>query len=273
MKTKITLVVLCTLSLSAAAVSAQEFWDKKPYTEWSEKECRKLLQDSPWASHTGSVSVQYVPLGQTSEGEGRQPEKKIDYYAHLRSALPVRQAVVRMAMIQNKYDKMTPEQKKLFDQSVEAYLNRDFSNVIVVHVDYGSNVKMIDTELARIWQGYPAESVPINVYLIGPRGERVKPLQYKADTGAGRAFEFIFPRLINGEPFIRPGDSKLRLEFPTPVFSAVQEVHNTGEAPIPGSGASTGPGSPMTQVAGLQDSRAFLEFKLEKMKFKGEFVY
>jgi hypothetical protein len=47
-------VVLLALSgISLAASQAGEFWSKRAYRQWSEKECRKLLEESPWAQkHT-----------------------------------------------------------------------------------------------------------------------------------------------------------------------------------------------------------------------------
>jgi hypothetical protein len=44
-------ILLCGLMALAAseAAPAQEFWRGKDWHEWSEKECRKMLEDSPWA--------------------------------------------------------------------------------------------------------------------------------------------------------------------------------------------------------------------------------
>lgn len=38
-----------TLLLAALPALAEDFWKAKPYTEWSEKEIKKLLTNSPWA--------------------------------------------------------------------------------------------------------------------------------------------------------------------------------------------------------------------------------
>ncbi len=38
--------LLALLIVFASSGSAQ--WDKKPYSEWSEKETEKVLNDSPW---------------------------------------------------------------------------------------------------------------------------------------------------------------------------------------------------------------------------------
>lgn len=65
-------------------------------------------------------------------------------------ALPVRQAVVRSAQIQNKYEQMNPDQKKAFDASADRYLNAPM-DTIVGHVLYGCNVQIYEREMARVW--------------------------------------------------------------------------------------------------------------------------
>ena len=42
------LVALLTFTVAFGFVFAAKFWDKKPYTEWSEKEAWSILDSSPW---------------------------------------------------------------------------------------------------------------------------------------------------------------------------------------------------------------------------------
>jgi hypothetical protein len=37
------------VGVGAQAALGSDFWEKKDYTKWSEKECRKMLTNSPWA--------------------------------------------------------------------------------------------------------------------------------------------------------------------------------------------------------------------------------
>ncbi len=48
------LIPLVTLTLGFSFVLAAKFWEKKPYTEWSERDAWSMLNSSPW---TGRVSV------------------------------------------------------------------------------------------------------------------------------------------------------------------------------------------------------------------------
>ncbi len=49
------LILLMTVALAAAA---GEPWKDKPYTQWSAKDVRKILRDSPWAK---AVRIPYYP--------------------------------------------------------------------------------------------------------------------------------------------------------------------------------------------------------------------
>src|SRR5688572_31744822 len=45
---KVWLVFILGMS-SFVALRADDFWEKKPFTQWSEKEAISLLAESPWA--------------------------------------------------------------------------------------------------------------------------------------------------------------------------------------------------------------------------------
>lgn len=227
----------------ATPALGQEFWEKKPYTEWSKDQCRKLLRDSPWAKTFTITYGKVDQFGQPTKGEARQTEQKISYYAQLRSALPVRQAVVRLAQIENKYDKMGDADRKNFDASTARYLGAQYSDIIV-HVDYETSVEFFDRDLAAHWQSRPlGEAINNNVYLVTSAGIRVTPTNFKVEHGAGRAFEFMFPREVNGEPLVTANVETIRIEFPNP------------------------------KIRELDDQRTTFEFKTSKMKYKGAVIY
>ncbi len=43
------LAVIVMLGLGAATLAAEEFWQRKKFSEWTPKEVQKMLKDSPWA--------------------------------------------------------------------------------------------------------------------------------------------------------------------------------------------------------------------------------
>ena len=115
MKKTAGLFLLCSFALLAA-----DFW-QKPYTDWSEKDAAKLLTDSPWAK-SASVSMggpaggtPLPPGGGGGFGGGGAPRgpqggggsdfgpgaqgsaaPTLDVVARWQSALPIRQAFVRL---------------------------------------------------------------------------------------------------------------------------------------------------------------------------------
>jgi hypothetical protein len=70
MRTRITALLL--LLLAAPAVAISDFWAKKDFTRWSERECRKLLEDSPWAKRYTMRQILIEPLQTDSTERARE---------------------------------------------------------------------------------------------------------------------------------------------------------------------------------------------------------
>jgi hypothetical protein len=61
--------ILPLAMLFATSLCAAEFWQSKPYTEWSDKEVQKLLSNSPWSKEV------VVGLGGSGGGSGKGGRK------------------------------------------------------------------------------------------------------------------------------------------------------------------------------------------------------
>ena len=137
------------------AIKAGGFWDKTPYTQWSEKQLQKVLSNSPWAkkikvSMTGqpgkrSGSGRYpgrsgygaqnvsgsLPRGEEvgsrtaggggGRGAGSRPSREIILLVRWESSLPLKQARLMNS----------PMARDASPQKIEKYLNRKDSNYIV----------------------------------------------------------------------------------------------------------------------------------------------
>jgi hypothetical protein len=240
-------------------VSADDFWVKKDWKQWSKDDCNKMLQDSPWAkkwsqSHVTDIKMAGVTAADSEGATEKAPE--MHYYIQLRSSLPVREATVRFSQIQNKYDKMSAEQKKDFDAKSESLLSRSYDDVILVHVEYGSSVQSFERGMAAYWKNIPANSLPNNLFLINERGEQLLPAQFISPRDASYAFDLIFPRLKNREPFVHEGDKILSLQFIHPKIGG--QVPTTGPDRI----------GPSTEVFG--EERVLIQFKIDKMMVAGK---
>ncbi len=252
---------------------AADFWEKKEYRKWSLKECRKMLQNSPWskkrtysqvlnsdlrigaiattpgdptagtAGNTNNPNAGNPTISQTGVGDrGRETNPRLTYQAQFRSALPVRQAMVRMRMLQLKYDEMAPEQQAEFDAQAARFLDSNFSDRVVVYVSFNSNVQQDELTLVQHWRRQTLDSLRNFTYLNGAKGVRAPLLSYTVSRN-GRGFQFTFPREVDGRPLVSPKDKSLQLEFIHP------NIRKQGE------------------------KRVLLSFKIKKMLMDGEPVF
>jgi len=224
--------------LFLATLFAADFWEKKEYKEWTQKECTKILTESPWAQKLELTNVQVMDNSKTST-DGGQPY--IRYWVQFRSALPIRQAMVRQGQIANKYETLSAEQKQAFDKQAEGMLTGFPEDSVVVFVSYETNDRNRDQELSRWWQTKTTELLKNQVYLTA-KNTKVSIARYVTGQGAERWFQFIFPREADGKPVVTPQDKSLKLEFPYPSL-------------------------------GMGSGQAFQEFKVEKMIFSGNIAF
>jgi len=255
--------ILAVLLLAAFTARAEDFWIKKDWKQWSKEECARILQDSPWTrkwakSQVGSSQMPSVS-GAGREGAAGENAPEMHYSVQLQSSLPIREAIVRLSQINNKYDKMTDSQKKDFDTKAEALLSRSYDDVIWIHISYGSNLQSFERDMATYWKSIPPDGPPIDLYLINERGERVPPTRINSPQNGSYTFDLIFPRMKNHEPLVRDGDKELSLQFTHPAIGN-QTQRNT-----------TNPTDPSIDVFG--EERVLIEFKLDKMMINGKASY
>jgi hypothetical protein len=263
MKKILVFFVFVGVFLAASSASAQGFWEKKEWKKWSADDCKKMLTDSPWAqrsaqsvSQTAQFSTRDNPAG--SGGTGDESKLQVYYIVQLRSAQPIREAIVRQQEIQAKYDSMDEKQRAGIDQRAESVINMKYDDVVVVHVLYGSNVPQYERSLAAYWQAFPTGTVPQQVFLDLSNGKKVPPIRFNSPRTGSNEFEFIFPRIVDGEPVATAEAKILGLEFYAPTVSQSGAFDNSGAVP------STS--SPQGQVDGW---RVHIEFKPSKMTFNG----
>jgi|CZKC01.1.fsa_nt_gi hypothetical protein len=262
--------IFAILAISFAVVltvRAEDFWIKKPWTQWSKDECNKILQDSPWAKKWSKGEVHLTEAmpgesGATAEGAGGEKSPEIHYIVELRSALPIREATVRLQQIGMKYDKMTDAQKKEFDAKAEEFLKRTYDDVILVHVDYGSNVQTFEREMATYWKNIREDAVPVDFYLINERGDRISPAKFNSPRNGSYAFDLIFPRLKNNEPVIHEGDKSVSIQFVHPAVGT--QTTASGGDPTSTLDSSLTP---------FGRERVLIQYKLDKMSVGGKLTY
>jgi len=238
--------ILAAVLLAAATAPAQaQVWEKKEYLEWSAGDCRQILENSPWGTKFTLVEQRHEAFTvNPSRGTGLESSVRLDYIAQLRSALPIRQAVVRQLALDRKYDRMSDDDKRDFDQRAAQYLGMNFGKEIVIQIVLRTNVEIYQRQLVEYWLGVTESMVHETVYLINARGRRIAPIKYLRPSHGNPVIELVFPREHNCEPVVDGDDREFVVELPGYNLSA-----RTAE------------------------SRVLFTFKLQDLRYQGQLTF
>jgi hypothetical protein len=213
MKARITFTVL--ILLAAVGAAPAQVWVKKEPAKWSKDDCKKIMEDSPWADKfTLSTVREEAFVADSSYGTGREANPRIDFIAQLRSAAPIRQAQVRLSQIDNKYDRMTAEQKAQFDAFSQRYLQQTFEDRIVVVIEMRSNVEIYMRQLVEMWSSINEGAVPVDAYLVTSDGKRIPPVHFVRPTHGNPAMQLTFPRQTSEGAVVNADDKEFVIEIP-----------------------------------------------------------
>ena len=178
-------------------------WDKKPYTEWSEKDAKKVLNDSPWSQDQNFTDTSRNASTTTSRG-GTQSAiadvVNVKFHMRFFTAKPVRQAISRSMELQHKGEMPEPLAARL-----KALATADFPDYIIITVtcesDRASNMLQ---EAKSLFQKLNTGAIKNSTYLVTKGGQRVFLQEYQPPQNDGLGARFVFPRLVDGKPFITP---------------------------------------------------------------------
>ncbi|HEV8426835.1 MAG TPA: hypothetical protein VGQ41_02910 [Pyrinomonadaceae bacterium] len=191
---------------------------QKPWTEWSKKDIDKTLNDSAWgqtqseggdqqSSSTSAITQVAAPraaerdISRTGESGEAKPSTLVKYRVRFLSAKPVRAAFARMVLL----SKSEPD-PKLTDQ-LQKFIDRDFSDYIVVSVGLEVGDQKMAAPLMRIFTTATTEGLQKNVYLERKDGQKLYLMEYRAPIEDGMGAKFVFPRTVEGQPFLSENDS------------------------------------------------------------------
>ncbi len=205
-------VILVVLLTFVGSVSAQ--WEKKPYTEWSEKEAQKVLSNSAW-SQTQTVtdtSGTFNTSGSIQQrGSGSGDVVNVNFRVRFFSSKPVRQAFSRLIQLQQK-DKLSESAAAQLKGLSEA----EFADHIVVSIDCDAPTATNKLQRAKAaLVTATAAELKNDTYLLVKGSERLYLEDYQKPGKDGFGAKFIFPRMVNGKPYLTPesGEFVLRTEL------------------------------------------------------------
>lgn len=213
------LFILTAILFIAGPATAQK---EKPWTEWSEKEAGKILNDSPWgqtqtegsseAQPSSSSAVtqtmsarredQRISAASNVESGETKTRALINYRVRFLSAKPVRAAFVRMIELQGAAPERVAE--------LRTFVDRDFADYIVISLSVdGNDRKRVSSATEEISAAEEAV-LQKNGYLERKDGTKLFLTNYRAPTKDGLGAKLVFPRSVNGKPFIEPGTGEVR---------------------------------------------------------------
>jgi hypothetical protein len=252
------LLFICCLTASAQ-------WNKKPYTEWTEKESLKVLNDSPWGqTQTFSDTSQMTGNQRLDSGASRIAEDfEVNFRIRFMSARPVREASARTIELQQKgeLNQQLAAQLKSF-----ATAEAPFPDYIVITVT--CDAKKVNNHLQQaneLLYKLTTSDLKNNTYLLVKGGERIFLKEYQQPRKDGFGARFIFPRFVGGKPLITAEGGEI-------LFHA-----ELGGGPPAGSAESlrrtpTGP----TRTSGLTPFDGFtlnMRYKTKDMMYAGKLEY
>jgi hypothetical protein len=201
------LLVACTLMTLLALAGPKDFWEAKPYTDWTQKEVEKLLlNNSPW-TYVMLLNAPGSAGGSSSKGGGGEgpPPMYFSWYAR-----PIREAVVRQMTL------LKPETPKA---QLDAILNykSTFLEMMVTGYTIGGGGGRGQAGAGGGQRGSGGgnsaaiEKFKEDTYLLKKDGKTKVPLmEVQMPKVRGAATFFKFAGEIDGKPSITAEDKEIR---------------------------------------------------------------
>jgi hypothetical protein len=191
-------------------------WANKTYQQWDLGDIEKILNDSPWAQTKSKGAALGYDNPILTSGNTPAPESVT---LRLRSALPIRHAILRLRQINAKYDKMSDADKKAFDSKQKDLLDCPAcadNYVITLSPPFGQS-KGVPSSLKSI----PFDSLKLYVQLANERGEKRELIHFVAPKNQSEDAIFFFSRFNEkGEPLVTRANQKIIVSLDPKIFSA-----------------------------------------------------
>jgi hypothetical protein len=211
----------------ALVVPAQK--NDKSWIELSRKDAEKLLSNSPWSQtqiDTDASEMFFSPTRPGAPSSGRSNAARttdqqqvnnnradrgavnqavnVTYRISFLSARPIRQAFAKMIL---------ESQHEMNDQLVaqlQSFVDRDFSPYIVIAVSVDANDKRFSGPIVQEINSATTGTLKNTTYLERQDGKRLFLMEYLPPIADGLGAKFIFPRMVDGVPFLNPDSGTVR---------------------------------------------------------------
>ena len=193
------------------SISAQNELPDKPFQHWSKGEAEKILNDSPWAKQQ-EVRIKFDKESQTAAGSysgvsgaaAAQSRTEVTsqvptdfiFTLRLRSAVPVRQAVVRLKQLETNIEKMDPKDRVAFDAQIKGLLDCPAcANNYVITLSSKSRSNPGADAIYATFKGGRLADLQRYIFIANERGDRRQLIHFVAPKAPGDEAIFFFSRL------------------------------------------------------------------------------
>ncbi len=233
-------VSVCTVALFAflATGFAQGEWARKPFTQWTKGEAEAVLNNSPWAVHQ-ELRVKFDKESQTAAGAysgvssaaAAQSRTEVTsqipidfvFTLRLRSALPIREALVRLRQLQD-VSKLNQKDLEAYSAQTKGLLDCPAcaNNYVVTLSSKSTNSPGADA-VYTLFKGAQLADIQRYVYIANETGQRRQLVHFVPPRAPGEEAVFFFPRLDErGIPLLTADNRQLLINF------ANNEVNSIG---------------------------------------------
>jgi len=223
-------LLLIALALIGPIVGSAQ---RKDYSwmELPKKDAERMLANSPWSQTQvdTDVSEQFFSptrpgtssVGQSSGGRGSTSTQQsinnnradrgavneaisVQYRISFLSSRPVRQALARVIL-----SKETEPNDQLI-KDLQAFVERDFSPYIAIAVTVASTDGRFSGPALQAINSATTGTLKNKAFLERQDGKRLFLQEYRAPIQDGLGAKFIFPRVVDGEPFLNNSSGTVR---------------------------------------------------------------
>jgi hypothetical protein len=188
-----------------------------PWTDWDKKAAEKILNESAWgriqvvsdvSELTANPGGRGNPL-ESSQASNRaaqgslNQEVHVKYYIRFFTAKPVREAIARLMALQNQ---PSPQ----LDAQLNEFINRNMGDFIIVTVNMVATDPRLGGPAMQALNSAAAGTLKNNTYLERNDGKRIFLADYRIPGGDLLGAKFIFPRMVDGKPFLDKDSGNVR---------------------------------------------------------------
>lgn len=195
----------------------------KAWTDWSKKDAQKILTESPWSQTQVETDTSEMFFTPTTQGRGiagpdadpsnanrstegaKNQATNIKYHIRFFSSRPVRQAFIRMIELDpnKKFDAPTTER-------LHSWAELPSNDSIIIAVTFDSTDQRYAGKAMQSFNSAVTASIKNSTYLERKDGKRIFLDEYIVPGKDGFGARFIFPRAVDGQPFLTPDAGEVR---------------------------------------------------------------